>query len=118
MKPPREAGDAAVDGEEVFRAAETDRVKPEDIVERVVQARRDEETVERGVKACANCAEISDAFSERDQAGENERPDEKEREGGGDGKKARQYGDAAFAAEEGEPVRETGVLETVITCKG
>ena len=98
----------------VGQIADADRVKPEDVVQRVVQAGGDQQAVEEGVETRADAAEADDPVAEGDQSVEDDRPDEDQNDRDKDRDHAGDDRHAALAAEESEPVRQFGALEFVV----
>ena len=96
------------------QVAQADGVEPEHVVQRVVQAGGDQQAVEEGVQAGTDAAQAHDAVAQRNQGVEDQRPQEQQDDGRHDGNQAGDDGHAAFAAEEGQPVRQLGVLELVV----
>ena len=112
------AGDADIAGLKagpvVLQVSEADGVKPEYIVQRVVQAGRDEQTVKECIDAGADTVHADDAFANSYQRAEDDRPYEQQDNGYRDGNQTGYDGNAALAAEECQPVRELRVFEAVI----
>ena len=96
------------------QVAQADGVKPEYIVQRVVQAGRDEQTVKECIDAGADTVHADDAFANSYQSAEDDRPYEQQDNGYRDGNQTGYDGNAALAAEECQPVRELRVFEAVI----
>ena len=79
-----------------------------------MQTGRDEEAVQEGVDASADATHAGDAVTKSNEAVEDDGPHEEQDNGGDDGDERGHDGDAALAGEEGQPIRETGVLELVV----
>ncbi len=101
---------APVSGE----VAETDGVKPEYIVQSVMQTSGNQQTVQERVDTCANSAQALDAVAHSNQRTENDGPYEQQNGGSNDGNHSRYNGDGAFAAEEGQHIGELGALELIV----
>ena len=80
----------------------------------MVQAGGDEQTVQEGVDAHADDIQPDDGLAHGIQRAEDDGPHEQQDDGGADGHHAGDDGHAALAAEEGQPVRQLGVLELVV----
>ena len=96
------------------QVAQADGIEPEYIVQRVVQAGRDEQTVKECIDAGADTVHADDAFANSYQSAEDDRPYEQQDNGYRDGNQTGYDGNAALAAEECQPVRELRVFEAVI----
>ena len=94
--------------------AQADGVKPEHVVQRVMQTGRDQQAVEEGVDAGAHRAHALDAVADGNQHAEDHRPDEQQDRGDDDGDHAGHDSDGALAGEEGQHVRQLGALELVV----
>ena len=79
-----------------------------------MQAGGDEQTVQEGIDASADAAHADDAVAQGNQRAEDDGPDKDQNDGDHDGDQAGGDGDKALAAEEGQPVRQLGVLELVV----
>ncbi len=99
---------------EVPEVVHVRRVKPEHGVQSVVQAERDEQTVEEAVERRAESAEAQDSLAESDQRVVQKRPDKVQNRAEKNGNAARHDGYAPLAAEERKGVRQLGVTEFVV----
>ena len=99
---------------EVGQVAQADGVEPEHVVQSVVQAGGDEQTVQESVDAGADAAHASDAVADGDQSAEDDGPDKQQNDRDNDGDQAGGDGDEALAGEECQPVRHLGALELVV----
>ena len=97
--------------------AEPDRVEPEDIIERMVEADRNQKPVQKGIDCGARSAKPRNSLSENDESGEEHRPEESQQSGGKDRCDAGGNHGASLSAEESEPVRELCVFETVVAAR-
>ena len=96
------------------QVAQADGVEPEHVVQSVVQAGGDQQTVEEGIQASADAAHASDALAQSDQCAEDDGPSKQQDHRCQDGHHSGDDGDRALAAEECQPVRQLGALELVV----
>ncbi len=99
---------------EVFQVAQADGVKPEHVVQSVVQAGGDEQTVQESIDTCADAAQAGNAVAQSNQNAEDNGPYEQQDNGYRDGNQSGYDSNAALAAEECQPVRELGAFEAVV----
>ncbi len=96
------------------QVAQADGIEPEHVVQSVVQAGGDEQTVQESVDAGADAAHAGNAVAQGNQNAEDDGPDEQQNDGNDDGNQGGHDSNAALAAEECQPVRQLGVLELVV----
>ena len=96
------------------KVAQADGVEPEHVVQSVVQAGGDEQTVQEGVDAGADAVHASDALAQSDQRAKDDGPDEQQNDGHQNGDHAGSNGNEALAGEECQPVRQLDILELVV----
>ena len=96
------------------QVAQTDGVEPEHVVQSVVQAGGDEQTVQEGVDAGADAVHASDAVADCDQSVEDDGPDEQQNNGHQNGDQTGSDCNEALAGEECQPVRQLDILELVV----
>ena len=94
--------------------AQADGIEPEYVVECVVQTGRNQQTVKECIDAGADAFHADDAFANSYQSAEDDRPYEQQNNGYENGNQTGYDGNAAFAAEECQPVRKFRVFETVV----
>ena len=110
--------DGGLAGLEVTDVVDADDIKPEDGVQRVVQARRDEQAVGHTVDARTRGAKALDGGTKVEERVVDEGPYKVEDGGDHDGKKRGEDGNEAAAGEEGQEVRQFGAVKTVIDHRG
>ena len=98
----------------MLQITQTNGVKPEHVVQSVMQAGGDQQTVQESVDAGADAAHLGNAVAEGNQSAEDDGPDEQQDNGNHDGNNGGHDSNAALAAEECQPVRQLGVLELVV----
>ena len=98
----------------VAQVAQADGIKPEHVVQGVMQAGGDQQTVQESVDAGANAVHLGNAGAQSNQNAEDDRPDEQQNDRNNDGNNGSHDSNAALAAEERQPVRQLGVLELVV----
>ena len=98
----------------MLQITQTNGVKPEHVVQSVMQAGGDQQTVQESVDAGADAAQTNDAVAEGNQRTEDDGPDEQQDDGNHDGNNGGHDSNAALAAEECQPVRQLGILELVV----
>ena len=98
----------------MFQVAQADGVKPEHVVQSVVQAGGDEQTVQESIDTCADAVQTGNAVAQSNQNAEDNGPDEQQDDGNHDGNQGGHDSNAALAAEECQPVRQLGALELVV----
>jgi len=98
----------------VGQVAQADGVEPEHVVQSVVQAGGDQQTVQEGVDASADAVHACDASANGDQCIEDDGPDEQQSDRNNDGDQAGSNSDEALAGEECQPVRHLSALELVV----
>ena len=96
------------------QVAQADGIEPEHVVQSVVQAGGDQQTVQEGVDASADAAHACDALAQSDQRAEDDGPDEQQNNRDHNGDQAGGNCNEALAGEESQPVRHLGVLELVV----
>ena len=96
------------------QVAQTDGIEPEHVVQSVVQAGGDEQTVQEGVDAGADAVHAGDAVADCDQSVEDDGPDEQQNNGHQNGDQTGSDRNEALAGEECQPVRQLGILELVV----
>ena len=74
----------------------------------------DQQAVQEGVDTSADAVQTDDAVAQSNQNTEDDGPDEQQNNGNHDGNHGGHDSNAALAAEEGQPVRQLGVLELVV----
>ena len=79
-----------------------------------MQTGGDQQAVEEGVQTGANAAQADDAVAQHNQQVEDDGPDKQQDDGNHDGNQTGHNGNAALAAEEGQPVRQLDALELVV----
>ncbi len=99
---------------EVGQVAQADGVEPEHVVQSVVQAGGDQQTVQESVDAGADAVHAGDAVAQSDQCVEDDGPDEQQNNRNNDGDQTGSDRNEALAGEECQPVRQLGVLELVV----
>ena len=99
---------------EVFQVAQADGVKPEHVVQSVVQAGGDQQTVQESVDASTDAVHACDASANGDQCIEDDGPDEQQSDRNNDGDQAGGDCNEALAGEECQPVRHLSALELVV----
>ena len=98
----------------VAQVAQTDGVEPEHVVQSVMQAGGDQQTVQEGIQANTEHAHALDAVADGNQNAEDDGPDKQQDGGNNDGNKAGHNGDGTLATEECQHIRQLGVLELVV----
>ena len=98
----------------MLQITQTNGVKPEHVVQSVMQAGGDQQTVQESVDAGADAAHLGNAVAEGNQNAEDDGPDEQQNDGNHDGNNGGHDSNAALAAEERQPVRQLGILELVV----
>ena len=106
--------DGGLAGLEVTDVVDTDDVEPEDGVQCVVQASRDEQAVGHAVDAGTRRAQALDGGTEVEQRVVDERPHKVEDPGDNHGEDRGKDRHQSAAREEGEEVRQLSAVETVI----
>ena len=96
------------------QVAQADGVEPEHVVQSVVQAGGDQQTVQEGVDASADAVHASDAVADGDQCVEDDGPDEQQNNGHQNGDQTGSDCNEALAGEECQPVRQLDILELVV----
>ena len=93
--------------------AKSDGVKPEYVVQCMVQTYRDQQTVQECIDTCADSTHSDDRLTKRDQRTEDQRPYEQQDHGCNDRNNTGNDCHTALAAEEAEPIRKLGILKSV-----
>ena len=99
---------------EVLQITQTNGVKPEHVVQGVMQTGGDQQTVQESVDAGADAAHLGNAVAESNQNAEDDGPDEQQSDRNQNGNDSGHDSNAALAAEECQPVRQLGILELVV----
>jgi hypothetical protein len=100
--------------QEVVDVVDAGHIEPEHGVERVVQARRDQEAVEEAVDAGAERAEADDPFAEGDKGAVDDGPDDEQDRREHDRHACGDDRNGALAGEEGEPVGQLRLGEAAV----
>ena len=106
--------DRLLAAEEVRDIVDAGHVEPEHRVQRVVQADRDQQTVEEGIDARADGAQFLDVFAEAHQSAEHHWPDEHQDVSNQDHQEGNEDRHQAAAAEERQRLRQLDAAEAVI----
>ena len=96
------------------QVAQADGVEPEHVVQSVVQAGGDQQTVQESVDASTDAVHAFDASANGDQCIEDDGPDEQQSDRNNDGDQAGGDCNEALAGEECQPVRHLSALELVV----
>ena len=95
--------------------SQPDRVKPENIVERMMKPDRDQQSIEKSVDPGAGSTHPRDSLAEHGKPAEYHRPCKQKHNGNQHGRKSRHDHRAPLSAEESQPLGKRCVLEAVVT---
>ena len=99
---------------EVCNIVDTSNIKPEHRVQSVVQADRNQQSVEEAVDTSADCAQADDSLAERNQSIVNHRPDKEEDQADYNADKRSNNCNRTFATKEGQRLRQLRILKTIV----
>ena len=104
-------------GPEVGDVPEPDRVKPEHVVQGVMQAHRKQQPVQEGIEPGADSSHSGDGLAQPCQTAEQQRPHKHKKDRDQDRCQTRSDQGAPLPAEESQPFRQPGVLEAVVAAR-